>query len=245
MQQIVRVWDGFVRSFHWLLVALLLGLWFTGGELEYIDLHQNLGLVVLALIISRIMWGLVGSQTARFSDFVRTPWQGLHHLRDEFGGRARHTYGHNPAGAWMILLLLAMVLAQAISGLFTNDDLFFMGPLAGWVDYSTQRWLTRFHSNHFDWLLIAILVHVVVIFIYMIRGRDLLTPMFTGTKKAPDSLQPSDHPELSAGSEDHAKASKSTQPHARARATKPKLVNGWIGIGIFACNLIWVFWWLG
>ena len=222
MQQIVRVWDGFVRSFHWLLVVLLIGLWITGGDFEYIDLHQNLGLVVLALIISRIMWGLMGSQTARFTDFVRTPWQGFRYLRDELGGRAPHIHGHNPAGAWMILLLLAMVLAQAVSGLFTNDDLFFMGPLASWVEYDTQRLLTWFHRNHFDWLLIAIAIHIAVIFIYLARGNDLLTPMFTGRKKLADK-----------------------KPQTEARIAQPTLVNGWVGMGIFAFNLLWVFWWLG
>lgn len=219
MEQLVRVWDGFVRSFHWLLVTLLIALWLTGGDLEYIDLHQTLGLVVLALIISRIMWGIVGSQTARFSDFVSSPWRAVRYLGDEFKGRSHDKHGHSPAGAWMILLLLAMVLAQAVSGLFTNDDLFFMGPLAGLVEYDTQRWLTRFHRNHFDWLLIVIALHVVVIFIYLARGNDLITPMFTGKK--------------------------SVAKKTHVQAVKPKLVNGWIGIIIFAFNLIWVFWWLG
>lgn len=252
MQQIVRVWDGFVRSFHWLLVVLLIGLWLTGGDFEYIDLHQNLGLVVLALIISRIMWGLMGSQTARFTDFVRTPWQGFRYLRDELGGRAPHIHGHNPAGAWMILLLLAMVLAQAVSGLFTNDDLFFMGPLANWVEYDTQRWLTRFHRNHFDWLLIAIAIHVVVIFVYMARGKDLLTAMFTGSNKLPDTEQRVASPQAevdpthtSSGSVKQTKAYENASPQVSTGTVKPKLVNGWVGIGIFAFNLVWVFWWLG
>ena len=231
MQQIVRVWDGFVRSFHWLLVALLSALWLTGGDLEYIDLHQTLGLIVLSLIISRIMWGFVGSQTARFTDFVRSPWQGLRYLSDELKGRSVDRHGHSPAGAWMILLLLAMVLAQAVSGLFSNDDLFFMGPLASWVEYDTQRWLTRFHRSHFDWLLIAIVLHVVVIFFYVARGKDLISPMFTGRKSVRKGTQAQD--------------SNSSQPEQSVQPVKPKLVNGWIGILIFVGNLIWVFWWLG
>lgn len=222
MQHLVRVWDGFVRGFHWLLLGLLIALWVTGGDIQYIDLHKSLGLIVFALVISRVMWGFIGSQTARFSDFVRSPAAGGRYLLQEFKGRASHPTGHNPAGAWMILLLLAMVLAQAISGLFTNDDLFFVGPLANLVEYDTQRMLTRFHRNHFDWLLVAVAVHIVVIFIYMFRGKDLITPMFTGNKRL------------------------SSKPTAKGPAAqKPKIVNGWVGVGVFAVNLLWVFWWLG
>lgn len=222
MQHLIRVWDGFVRSFHWLLLLLLIALWITGGDLEYIDLHKNLGLIVLALIISRIMWGVVGSKTAKFSNFVRSPFAAARYLRDEFKGRAREPLGHNPAGGYMILLLLGLVLAQAVSGLFTNDDLFFMGPLASLVEYDTQRMLTRFHRNNFDWLLIAVVIHVVAIFIYMFKGKDLLTPMFSGNKKV------------------NSRADASGGPQA-----KPKIVHGGVGVAIFVGNLIWVFWWLG
>lgn len=222
MQHLVRVWDGFIRSYHWVLVLLLVGLWLTGGNINYIDWHKNLGLVVIALLISRLMWGIVGSHSARFSRFVSTPWAGLRYLRDEIRQTAREPLGHNPAGAWMILLLLALVMLQALSGLFTNDDLFFMGPLASWVDYDTQRALTRFHRNHFDWLLVAVVVHVVVIFIYLMRGKDLLTPMFSGNKKV------------------------ASKPTAQGPVqTPPKIVHGGIGIVIFLVNLGWVFWWLG
>lgn len=222
MQHLIRVWDSFVRGYHWLLLILLIALWITGGKLEYIDIHQSLGLTVLALIISRIMWGVVGSKTARFSQFVRSPKAAFRYLADEIKGRANEPLGHNPAGAYMILLLLALVLAQALSGLFTNDDLFFMGPLASWVDYDTQRWLTGFHKSNFDWILIAVIVHIVAIFIYMFKGKDLLTPMFTGNKKVP--------------------------AHTTAKGPapgKPKIVHGGLGVAIFVVNVVWVFWWLG
>ena len=222
MQHLIRVWDGFIRSFHWLLLLLLIALWITGGDLEYIDLHKNLGLIVLALIISRIMWGIVGSKTAKFSHFVRSPFAAVRYLRDEYKGRAREPLGHNPAGGYMILLLLGLVLAQAVSGLFTNDDLFFVGPLANLVEYDTQRMLTRFHRNNFDWLLVAVVIHVIAIFVYMFKGKDLLTPMFSGNKKV-----------------------KSKADVNGAAQAKPKIVHGGIGVAIFAGNLIWVFWWLG
>lgn len=215
MSQLIRVWDGFVRGFHWVLVLTLAGLWFTGGNIDYLDWHVRLGLFALTLIITRLMWGLIGSQSARFSDFVRSPARALRFLHNEFKGRNSEIAGHNPAGGYMILALLALVLAQAVSGLFVNDDLFFMGPLASWVDYDTQRALTQFHKNNFDWLLIAVVLHVIAIFIYMARRKDLITPMFTGNKK----LQQATH--------------------------KPKIVHGGIGFAIFVVNLIWVFWWLG
>lgn len=222
MNHLVRVWDSFIRAFHWVLIALLVALWATGGDINYIDLHKNLGLVTLALLVTRLMWGIIGSRTARFSNFVGSPFAAIKYLRSEFSGQARDPVGHNPAGGYMILLLLALILAQAISGLFTNDDLFFMGPLANWVEYDTQRMLTRFHRNNFDWILIASLVHIVAVFIYMFRGKDLISPMFSGNKKLP------------------AKAT------AQGPApTKPHIKNGGIGFAILAINLGWVFWWLG
>lgn len=222
MNHLVRVWDGFIRAFHWVLIALLVALWVTGGDINYIDLHKNLGLATLALLITRLMWGIIGSKTARFSNFVGSPFAAIKYLRSEFSGQAREPVGHNPAGGYMILVMLALILAQAISGLFTNDDLFFMGPLANWVDYDTQRILTRFHRNNFDWILIASVVHIVAIFIYMFRGKDLISPMFSGNKKLP------------------AKATAKGPAPA-----KPSIKNGGIGFAILAINLVWVFWWLG
>lgn len=212
---LVRIWDSFVRGYHWALLLLLGGLWITGGDLDYIDLHKGLGFTVLALILSRIMWGIGGSQSARFSDFVRSPIAGWRYLGDEIKGRAREPLGHNPAGAYMILLMLALVLAQAVSGLFTDDEIFFRGPLAHWVNSDTAQTLTRFHRNNFDWVLIAIGLHVLAILFYMVRGKDLITPMFTGNKDRKETV-----------------------------GKPPRMINGGWGFLIFLVNMGWIFWWL-
>ncbi|RUO26108.1 hydrogenase [Aliidiomarina minuta] len=217
MNTVVRLWDSFIRGFHWILVLVLAGLWMTGGDLDYLDWHVRLGLLMLALLITRIMWGILGSQNARFSHFVRSPIAAFKHLRQEVKGQAKEPLGHNPAGGYMILVLLALLLIQALTGLFTDDDIFFRGPLAHWVDSDTARSLTRLHRNNFDWILIASGIHIVAIFWYLARKKDLLTPMITGNKEV----------------------------ETKEQQQVPTIRHGGWGFALLAFNLIWVFWWLG
>lgn len=113
----VRVWDVPTRLFHWALVGLVGYLWWTGenGPMEY---HMLTGYAVLALILWRLMYGLIGSTTARFTDFVKGPSAVIGYLKTAFGkggnaGAKRYVLGHNPAGGWMVVLLLLLVLSQA------------------------------------------------------------------------------------------------------------------------------------
>lgn len=218
MITVIRLWDSFIRGFHWILVLLLAGLWMTGGELDYLDWHVRLGLLMLALLITRIMWGIIGSQSARFTHFVRSPKAAFMHLKQESKGKAEDSLGHNPAGGYMILLLLALLIIQALTGLFTDDDIFFRGPLAHLVDSDTARMLTRLHRNNFDWILIASGIHIIAIFWYMARKKDLLTPMITGDKEVETEAQKQQAPTIRHG--------------------------GW-GFALLVFNLVWVFWWLG
>lgn len=209
----IRLWDGFVRGFHWLLVALLAGLWWTGGNIEYIDQHQFLGVTVLALLMTRVLWGLFGSHPARFTHFVKNPLYVIRHLRNPFSSKDPLT--HNPAGGYMVVVMLALILAQALSGLFTDDDIFFRGPLAHWVEPETVRALTRYHRIAFDAILIAIALHVVAVIVYLVKGKNLITPMITGNKKV-------------------------SEP-----AEQPRQLHGGLGFLLLAVNLTWLHWWLG
>lgn len=127
----VRVWDLFVRVFHWSLVALFVIAWLTGEEAGWI--HNWSGYAILALVLARIAWGLVGSRHARFTDCVRSPVAALRYVRGLVDGSAPRPLGHNPAGAWMAILLLATLLAASGSGLVVLG-LEGAGPLAGRID---------------------------------------------------------------------------------------------------------------
>lgn len=219
---IIKLWDGFVRSFHWLLVLALVGLWYTGGSMDYIEvfgvyleyttLHYRLGLFVLALIITRIMWGFVGSEPARFSSFIKGPRAIFNYLRNPF---AETHLTHNPGGAVVVVLMLALVLAQAVSGLFIDDAIFFRGPLADSVSNEWVRTLTSYHKQAFDYLLILIALHIVAILVYLVKRKNLIAPMITGKKMVASTKK------------------------------SPRQVHAGIGFAILIGNLIWVYWWLG
>lgn len=205
----VRVWDLPTRLFHWVLVLLIGGLWWTGensavplGPVGGASLlgwtvptgqmaqHMTLGYAVLALVIWRVLYGLFGSTTARFASFVKGPADVMRYLRQSFAARketAAYVLGHNPAGGWMILALLVILAAQAITGLFANDDIFTEGPLFSLVSKETSDSLTAWHKNIlFPALLALIGLHVAAALFYLVvKGENLIRAMVTGRKQAP------------------------------------------------------------
>lgn len=127
----IRVWDPVVRLGHWLLVAGF----FTNYimEDEVMTLHVWIGYTLLAIMLFRVLWGFVGTEHARFSDFIRSPAGIVYYLRNLFSGRARHYLGHNPAGSIMILLLIACMISLAFSGIILYAVEENAGPMAGWI----------------------------------------------------------------------------------------------------------------
>lgn len=173
----IRVWDAPTRLFHWAVVALICVSWLSADQ-GYMKVHLASGLTLLALVLFRIGWGLVGSTTARFRDFLHPPRKVIAYLRQG----ARHA-GHNPAGGWMVALLLAVLLTQAVTGLFANDGLKFSGPLALLVSADVSDAVTRLHGLVFDAILLLVWLHVVAVgFYYFVKGDNLVAPMVTGHK---------------------------------------------------------------
>ena len=183
----IKVWDWPVRLFHWLLVSLLAAAWITAeAGIEYMHWHMRCGYAVIALLLFRLLWGVWGSGSARFGRFLRGPGAVLGYARAWFSRRPRHFLGHNPLGGWMVVVLLALLAVQAVSGLFANDDIFNEGPLMAWVSKDTSDWLTFIHKRNFDVLLVAVGLHVVAVMLYLVRGDNLLKPMLTGRKPPGD-----------------------------------------------------------
>jgi cytochrome b len=113
----VKVWDPVVRVGHWLLVVLFAVAYVTGeGESE---LHAYVGYGVIAIVAFRLLWGFIGTRHARFADFLRNPRETLGYLKSFAAGRPAHYLGHNPAGGWMVVLLLAMLAISTWTGLET------------------------------------------------------------------------------------------------------------------------------
>ncbi len=208
----LRVWDLPTRLFHWTLVVLLAALFVSGqfGGLSLVvdrqvlgmevtiflgnmDVHMLLGQAVLALVLFRLMWGVVGSSTARFTSFVRGPRPLMAYVGAILRGEVPATTGHNPAGALVILGMLGLLLVQGGLGLFGNDDIFSQGPLADKVGKDTSDRLTVLHGQVFLVLAGVVAVHIAAAFYYLVRGKNLIRPMVTGRKGA-DSLPPDAEP---------------------------------------------------
>ena len=182
----MRVWDAPTRLFHWLLVVLLPADYAT-AKLGWMDLHLQLGYALLALFLFRLLWGFVGSDTARFGRFLVSPLAGLRHL-SEFRERAPDTQvGHNAAGGWMVLALLLLVGVQIGSGLGANDGLGVVeGPLVKHISGYASDLLTVIHADVVYVLVAAIVLHILAVALYAaVKGHDLVRPMITGKKRLP------------------------------------------------------------
>ena len=181
MKKIIRVWDLPVRLFHWLLVICIIVSFITvkiGGNA--MDFHARAGYCVLALIIFRICWGLIGSHHARFINFVPSPKT----LIAFVSGKTPAGLGHNPLGALSVLALIASVGVQAITGLFANDDILFEGPFAKYVSNSTVELLTSIHRLNETVLIVLIALHLCAILYYQkFKGENLIKPMLLGDKE--------------------------------------------------------------
>ncbi|MDP1526248.1 MAG: cytochrome b/b6 domain-containing protein [Rhodocyclaceae bacterium] len=171
------VWDLPLRLFHWLLVACIIGAFVTakiGGNLMV--WHGRLGLAILGLLVFRIVWGFVGSTYARFPQFVRGPQTILAYLRGQWQGQ-----GHNPLGALSVLGLLGIVLAQAITGLFANDDIAFNGYLVPLVGSELSGQITSIHRLMENALIALIALHIgAIVFYAHIKKQNLVKPMLSG-----------------------------------------------------------------
>ncbi len=189
----IQVWDAPTRLFHWLTAALVVAAYIT-WRLDWMDWHAKAGYAVLALVIFRLLWGLTGSDTARFSRFVAAPRPAIRHLKHAFRREPDRQVGHNPAGAWMVLLLLVLVLGETLSGLYVANDVADQGPLTEFVPARIANAITALHWILWDLLLAAIALHVLAIAVYAIaKGQNLLTPMITGRKLLPPDVP---HPRI-------------------------------------------------
>jgi cytochrome b len=181
-----RVWDLPVRIFHWLLVLAIIGAYVTHQSgVEYFKYHLWCGYTVVVLVSFRILWGLVGTYHARFWNFVRGPIRTLRYGLASLRGQKFYYAGHNPLGAIMVLLLLAGLLIQSVTGLFGNDEILNFGPLYGYIDNELSLKLTSLHRILFYWIMGAVALHILAVIGHRIfKGENLVKAMFTGRKPA-------------------------------------------------------------
>ncbi len=185
----VRVWDAPIRLFHWAIVLLVALSWIS-QYYDWMQLHFLSGYTLLAALLFRLVWGLIGSDTARFSRFLRSPLEALRHLAELRRRGPDTAVGHNAAGGWMVLVMLLLLAVQVGTGLCANDEISVEGPLAHVVGSSWSNWLSHIHHLNFDLIEIAIVLHLLAILTYRLLGHDLVRPMVTGWKRLPVTMSP-------------------------------------------------------
>ena len=167
----VRVWDPFIRIFHWSLVALFAFAFVTGDEWD--KPHEIAGYTIAGLIALRVIWGFVGTKHARFTDFVAGPGKVAGYLKDAIALRAKRYLGHNPAGGAMVLALIAAISAICATGYMMETNMFWG------VD-----WVEEVHEFAANATLILIVLHIGgVIFASMEHGENLVRAIVTGKKR--------------------------------------------------------------
>lgn len=179
------VWDLPTRLFHWLTVALVAAAYIT-WRFNWMDWHLLVGDALLALLLFRVAWGFIGSETARFSRFLASPRAAIHHLAHLLHREQDGQIGHNPAGGWMVLLMLALLLGQTLTGILDNNDVADAGPLTGIMPAMVANLIDELHTLFWDALLAAVALHLLAIAVYAVaKGHNLLQPMLTGRKRLP------------------------------------------------------------
>jgi len=179
------LWDIPTRVFHWSLVGAVALAWWSAEEERY-EIHEWTGYALIVLVVSRIIWGLVGSRHSRFSDFVTGPRGVLGYLR----GEGTATPGHNPLGGWSVLGLLALLLVQGVSGLFNSDDILFSGPLYYAADGAFRDAMGEVHEVAFNVLLALVGLHVMAVCYYQwVRRKSLVRAMLAGSAPGKEGLE--------------------------------------------------------
>lgn len=191
-----HVWDLPLRLFHWMLVLLIIvsvvSVNIGGNAME---VHEWSGISLLALVLFRILWGFAGGHHARFTRFVRGPAAIAAYIRAMRSGRFVHSLGHNPLGALSVLALLTCLLVQAVTGLFSNDDIMMEGPLVKWISKDLSDTLTGIHHFNSKVLLALVALHLTALVYHAAVLKDrLVGAMFSGRKPLAGAAAPDPSP---------------------------------------------------
>ena len=181
MKRTLRIWDLPTRLFHWLLVICIAGAVICvniGGH--WMQWHAYFGYAVLSLVLFRVLWGFIGAVHSRFTTFIPSPQRLIAFLAGKEGGGL----GHSPLGSLSVIALLVVLGIQAGTGLFTDDDIIFQGPLAKYVSNATVNLLGSIHAFNSNILFGLIGLHLLAIAYYQwVKHVSIVMPMIQGDKE--------------------------------------------------------------
>ena len=185
----VKAWDWPTRAFHWALVFCIVSAW---ASIKFADKigditivwHRWNGFAIMVLVVFRLIWGIVGSSTSRFSAFLTWPWTALRYAIDSIRTGSKPYLGHNPLGTWMIIILLASVMIQTSMGLFSVTETA-AGPLKRLIEHETSEQITKWHARGIYVIASLVVIHVSAnVFYGLFKKEPLIRAMITGQKPA-------------------------------------------------------------
>jgi cytochrome b len=189
-----KVWDLFVRMFHWTLVIGFAVAYVTGDDAE--ALHEWSGYAVLGLILARTVWGFVGSRHARFADFVYGPSAIVRYTFGLLTGHPRRYLGHNPLGGLMVVALLTLLFAVSISGILALESPPLSAAAVVTPAYANgsevdddrhdeaEGWMTELHEALAEFTLVLVVLHIAGVLLgSWLHRENLIAAMFTGRKR--------------------------------------------------------------
>jgi cytochrome b len=181
----VKVWDPFVRLFHWVNALLVVGV-VLSAHYGHQELHMALGIDLLVLVAARLLWGAIGPEHARLRGFVTRPGEALRNLREILRGRPRRHLGHSPAGALMAAALLSVLAVLLVTGVILQATLEFEGPLVAWLRSADDDFVAvvlTVHQASVYALYMLVPLHLAGVALASLQHREnLVWAMVTGYK---------------------------------------------------------------
>ena len=170
-KEAVLVWDFPVRVFHWLLVISFAGAWLTSESEAQQLIHYAFGYSACAIILFRIVWGIVGTRYARFTQFIKGPTETWKHIKSLLVGKQPTGLGHNPAGALVMISLLILILLIGLTGYWIVKD--FLGEFMSGAHEAISNIAFGF-----------VLIHIAAaIIMSLLQKENLVKSMFNGMKQ--------------------------------------------------------------
>ncbi len=185
----VHVWDLATRLFHWSLVIIVSSLIISAKTNNNV-IHSYIGYAALTLLLFRISWGFIGSDSSRFALFIKGPNEALNYIKSLFKEATTPYAGHNPVGGLMVVFLITLLAVSAVTGLFADDGCVTLAPLGHLVTLQTSEILTLIHESCLIVLLVLVMLHVSAAFFYLIvKRQNLIFSLITGKKVFRDNAQ--------------------------------------------------------
>ncbi len=180
----IKVWDLFIRLFHWTLVSAFIIAFVT--EEDFLTLHVWAGYTVFVIIMIRLLWGIVGSRYARFSNFITSPKIAFNYIKDTLHFKAKRYIGHNPAGGLMIIVMIISLILTTITGIAVYGAEDQAGPMAAWfaADSLWEDVFEELHEFLANFTLLLVVIHVIGVAVEsLIHKENLVRAMIDGFKK--------------------------------------------------------------